>query len=74
MNKPTSKSSVSVSEKSYEKLRQIFEKEQGRKITIEKARDIGDHLLNFYETLVGGMRLTKGGLKNIKQNKVRMDD
>ena len=40
-----------ISSETYEKLRRILEKQNGRSYTFEEAKEIGDGLLGFYVLL-----------------------
>jgi hypothetical protein len=41
-----------ISDETYEQLRQILEKQNGKVYTLEEAKEIGNGLLNFYEVLI----------------------
>lgn len=40
-----------ISDKKYEELRVILEKQNGRTYTLEEAKEIGDGLIDFYALL-----------------------
>jgi hypothetical protein len=41
-----------ISDATYERLRQILEKQNGHAYTIEEAKEIGDGLIDFYYLLI----------------------
>lgn len=41
-----------ISDKMYEDLRQILEKQNGRSYTFEEAKEIGDGLIDFYSMML----------------------
>ena len=40
-----------ISDKTYEQLRQILEKQNGHSYTLEEAEEIGDGLIEFFDIL-----------------------
>lgn len=40
-----------ISDETYEQLRQILEKQNGRRYTLEETKDIGDGLIDFLALL-----------------------
>jgi flagellin-specific chaperone FliS len=47
-----------------ERLRKILEKELGRPVSIQDAKEIGTDLVTLYKALAGERIITKGGLQN----------
>ncbi|HSX06841.1 MAG TPA: hypothetical protein VLG92_03910 [Candidatus Saccharimonadia bacterium] len=43
---------AAISDKAYEKLRLILEKQYGGAFIIEEVKEIGDGLVDFYELLI----------------------
>ena len=41
-----------ISDGTYEELRRILEKQNGRSYTLEEVKEIGDGLLEFYNLLI----------------------
>jgi hypothetical protein len=44
---------VGISDNTYEQLRQILQKQNGRTYTLEEAKEIGDGLVDFFNFLMG---------------------
>lgn len=45
-------------EEDYLELAKILEKQHGRPITLEEAKEVGDGLITLYTTLANGRRIT----------------